>query len=395
MKKEALIISFLFLITLATATPQLNLNKETFQPGETLLGEIITSGLFDEKISTTQIQFFEGKKQVPIEYDITFYNNKHYIYTYLTREGNFTIKINNILYKENNQLKEKSIIKNISVNQQFVDDNKTQTAILSIKPGFIFTTKTPKLAIENKGNTNLEISYLESQITLSPTQTKIITNLSNQTFSKLKITSYEEFEIPIIYISLEQKNQTTSPKIISYLKTNPPYIHVNTVPNSQSNQQIELINLGTTNITNITIFSNLQFLTFQQINAIPAKSIQNITLTFLPTQEGFFSQPIVVQYTQNNTIKNISIPINVYSFPEGTNLDDIEESSQTCEELDGIVCINQKCSSTPVLTFGGEYCCRGQCETIEPPKEPFNWTWVIALVLILALGIAGYFIYKK
>ncbi len=389
MKKEAiLILLFLCLISLATAAPILELNKPTFQPGETLLGKITTD--FEDKLTYTDIEFFKGNRKIPFQKDIIFYDNTYYFYTYLTQEGDFTMKISEFIYREDEELKSISLEQNISVKQQFIDDNNTQTAILSIRPGLIFTTSTPEITISNKGNTDLEIKYLDQTITLPPAEHKVITYLTNQSFSYLNLETYETFNIPVIYINFEKPEQI-QPKLDTDLKINPTLIHINTIPNQPQQQEIELINFAETNITDLTISTNLDFITFETPEQIPAKSIQNLTLTINPQEQGFFSGNLTIKYSNQTII----LPINLYSFPEETGLENIQQTDKSCSELAGVVCTsNQKCSTTPQLTFGGEYCCLTSCETIESESET-SWTWLWGIIIILALGAGGYFVYKK
>ena len=388
MKKQALTILILLTITLATATPILELNKPNFQPGETLLGKITTD--FEDKLTTDHIQFYKGSRKIPFQKDIIFYDNTYYFYTYLTQEGDFTMKISEFIYREDGELKSTTLEQNISVKQQFIDDNNTQTAILSIRPGLIFTTSTPEITISNKGNTDLEIKYLDQTITLTPAEHKIITYLTNQSFSFLTLETYETFNIPIIYINFEKPEQI-QPKLDTDLKTNPTLIHINTIPNQPQEQEIELINFGETNITDLIISTNLDFITFEQPQQIPAKSIQNLTLTINPQEQGFFSGNLTIKYSNQTII----LPINIYSFPEETDLENIQQTDQSCSELAGTVCTsNQRCSTTPQLTFGGEYCCLTSCETIEQESEK-SWGWLWGIIIILALGTVGYFLYKK
>ncbi len=394
MKKEAIIILFLISITLATAQPSLELNKQTLQPGETLLGKITTSGEFAEKIIYSQIQFYEGKKQVSFDYDFAFYDNTYFLYAYLTRQGNFTLKIDNIIYRENQELKSANLEQAIEIKEQFIDENKTQTQILLIKPGFIFSSEIPEINLENKGNTDLEVSYLDQTVTLLPLQTQQISYSPENAFSYLAISSYEEFNIPIIYFPFENPPEQIEQKIESNLKASPTKLQLKLNAKKQQQETIQLINFGQSNIIDITILSDLEILTIPEITQIPAKSIYNLTLDFYSEQQGVFNSNLTILFSENDSQDSIIIPLEIYAFPEEQDLENIEQQDQTCAELSGKVCnSNEVCSVSLKLTFGGEYCCLGTCE--KPEEEGGSWGWLWGLIIILALGGGGYFIYKK
>ncbi|MCK5140295.1 MAG: hypothetical protein KAQ85_10670, partial [Thermodesulfovibrionia bacterium] len=89
MKRGSTIFLFIFLISLASAAPILLLQHNEIQPGETIFATITTVGEFTKEITSLDIKFFEGRKEVFFESNIVFYNDTFYLYTYTTREGNF------------------------------------------------------------------------------------------------------------------------------------------------------------------------------------------------------------------------------------------------------------------------------------------------------------------
>ena len=153
--KLVMIFLFLLSIGLVTAVPSINFQNEEIQPGETILGTINTTGEFTESITSSDISFFEGRRPTFFEYEIFQYNGTFYFYIYANREGNYSIKIENILYKEDLLasvdlektfiIKEKSEIIQEEVNESgnITLQNKSITKILQIKPGAIFTSQIP------------------------------------------------------------------------------------------------------------------------------------------------------------------------------------------------------------------------------------------------------------
>ena len=81
----------------------------------------------------------------------------------LERTGNFTLKINDILYREQNVLKDIDLEQEIQITES--DEN-----ILSIKPGFVSTTDINSIQVnlENKGTNDLEVLFNDRATQLKP-----------------------------------------------------------------------------------------------------------------------------------------------------------------------------------------------------------------------------------
>lgn len=391
MKKEAIIFLLIFSITLATAAPELNIANKTFQPGETILGTITTTGEFAKTISLEDVEFYKGRKQVFFNYDLAYYNNTYFFYTNIPQEGNFTLKIKDVLYKSP-ELASTSIEKILTVEKQFIDENKTQTKILSISPGLVFTSNQPEVTLKNNGNTDLEIEYFEEEISLSPDNFHAISFIPETQFSYLTIESYETFNIPIIYLPLSQ----TKPTEISLdLKPSPSLVQVNLIEEQEKTEIIELINFGESNITNIEITSDIEILETEEIQTISAKEVKNISLTFSPEAQGLITGTISISFTQDNEQKLLSIPAKIYILPLGATEEDYEVQDQTCSELAGTICTKDElCTGEIKFTAYGETCCLTSCQEVSSNGgRSYGWLWAVIIIIILA--VAGFFTYKK
>lgn len=397
MNKSAIILISLILISLATATPLLKFQHEQIQSGETIIAVITTIGEFTKQIEQSDITFYEGRKQVPFESDITFYEGKHYLYIYTTRQGNFSIQIADILYKETNELKSITIIKPFNITNQIItneETNKNETEILSIKPGFIFTAETPTIKLINKGTTILNLTYNESELSLEPLATQKVTLIPAQAFSYLNISSYKEFSIPIIYLSANSTFEL--PQVQLSLRQNPELLLAELFTNNKTQKTIQLFNLGDENITEIQAVLNLPFIEIEQPENMPARGIQNLTLTLTPKTPGHFQSYINVTYTQYAKQNILSIPLSLFVLPEGSAKEDFKILEETCEEKNGIVCQeNEECDTKIIFTKNGESCCLGTCQPIKEGKTEKNYKWLIALIIFAVLGVGGYYIYKK
>jgi len=393
--KKSLIIFLLLLIPIAAAQPDLIFQNQTFQPGETLLGTINAQNII-EPITKEKIEFFRGQRAISLEHDLTSYNNTYFLYTILPDTGNITIRIKDILYKAP-ELKSKTIEKQIQIQENFLDENKTQTQILQVKPGFLFTSETPELTLSNKGTQELEINYNEETISIPSNDFKKISFIPEKTFSYLTLSTYKEFKIPIIYISLT--NQT--PQILqTKLKSNPSSIKLKTTTNNQSHEKIELINFAETNITDISISTTLPIVEFESPQQIPAKEIYPLTISFFSIEQGFFTGELAISFlqTEDSTSeqKTISIPLEVYVFPENANLSNIQ-TSETCADLFGQVCTEDQICELGDTTFdsNGDYCCIGGiCEDLDSDSKGSS-TWLIGIIIIVVVGIISFFIYRK
>ena len=114
MKKESLyyLLCIVFLLAPTTsAYPIITFQHEDIQPGETIIANVTTSGEFSKQIKPSDVEFYQGRKKVSLESNIVFYNETYYLYIYANNEGEFIVKIPNILYTEDAELKSKTIEK--------------------------------------------------------------------------------------------------------------------------------------------------------------------------------------------------------------------------------------------------------------------------------------------
>ncbi|MFZ5955813.1 MAG: hypothetical protein ACOYT4_05290 [Nanoarchaeota archaeon] len=393
MKREALLFFVILFIAITSAEPALNLNKQEFQPGETLIAEI--KGDFAKQISLNDIQFYEGKKRIFFERDLTFYNNTHFFYAYLTKSGNFTIVISSILYK-NPDLQSTTIEKQIEVKENFLDLNKTQTKIISVKPGFIFTSKIPELTLFNVGTQNLSISYESEKIDLMPGESQQISFSPKDSFSYMSIQTYDTFQVPVIYNPLTNNSiNLSSNKSDSGLQLYQENLEIKIVSNQKSNVTFTVINNAEENASDVLLNSNLEILEFPKIKDIPAKSAFNVTADLFSENFGYFKGQIEIKYSINKTPKTLIVPIEVYSFPDEAKNQSLELSEKTCEELKGFICNeSQKCHGN--YTFSsGNFCCVGKCEERTDVTDSSKTRWLIGLMLLILLAIVILVSYKK
>ncbi len=405
MKKEAIIVLFLFAINLVSALPILNSPNQT-QPYETYLG--IIEGDFAQSLTRENIQIYEENRLVYFEYDLTQFNSTYYFYIIFNRVGNFTLKIKNILYNENNvvqgitlekdiEVKKSPLIITEQINQSgnLTQLNKSYDQILLIEPGFIISIK-PKITLRNKGNISINVSYLNSTIILEPQTAKEIEITPKLNFSFFNINSYKNFSIPIIYTPLNTQINIT-PQTQTNLKTDPTAFIIQVFEKNTTNEKLKIINFGDNNITNIIISSNLSILTLQQTKKdLFAREILEINLSVYAEIQGFFRNKIIINYTEENQTKQLEIPIEIYIFAQNSsqNLTEFPILDSSCSNLKGQLCLSgQSCNGT--LTYAQGPCCIGSCYFASSTTEKSSYSWLWAIIIFIILIGAGYFVYKK
>ncbi|MFA4960578.1 MAG: hypothetical protein WC548_02840 [Candidatus Pacearchaeota archaeon] len=386
-----LITNFLisiFFFSLVSSAPTLKFQHEDIQPGETILGTIeIENGNFTKEILLSDIKFLEGRKQIFIEAAIYFYDQKYFFYAYPTREGNFTLSINDILFKEEE-------LKSINLEKKFEVKNINKTKILSIKPGTIFFGEEPSISFTNLGDSELNFSVKldaknSTKISLKPSESENFYFISNKNLTFIEIETYKNFLIPVMS---EHNFKNISEEV--YLKYNPELILKNLIIGEKTNQTIELFNFGDEEIKNIEIVSDLDFLKFSELNNISKKTVHNLTVFFQHKNPGSFKGNINISYSQFNKTNKISIPLSLFVLQNGSTEENFTISIKTCSEINGVVCSTSEiCEGESSFTKGGEYCCLSQCKKVE--ENSSTSTWIYGILIFLLIGIVVYLLYAK
>lgn len=394
------IIILLLLLPIISAVPTLELQNEDIQPGETVLAKITTPGNFESQIEKSQITFMKGRKKTTLETDVLFYNSTHYIYIYTRQEENLTMQIENILYKEDETLSSITINQNLTIKTNNILDeetNETYTKILKIKPGFIFTTSTPKLKLTNLGTRTLNLTFGDEEVSLQSLASKELEFIPEEPFSLKKISTYKDFLIPTVYLKAQENTTFVSPTAKSDLRTNPDFIFLELFTENKTKQIIELLNFGDENLTDIKITHNTTFLKIPEIEDMPPRGEQNLTLELNPKTPGHFQGEIKITYSQNETENILEIPLSIFILPKGTTPENFEVKKETCSEISGEVCSQGSfCNGTATFTKNSEYCCLDTCiEEESKDSDSSGFGWLVGLVIFAILGGIGHHFYKK
>ncbi len=394
MKKEVILLVLLFCVSFVFAKPEIVMNKE-FQPGETLFA--IMRGDFSTAISLDDVEFYQARKKIFVEDNLIYSNGSYYLYAYMNNAGNYTLKINKILYNDGG-IKEMSVEENISVADKFLDGNMT-TKILSIKPGFVYGSGIKQINLENKGNSEINIEYkyndAADKFILNAGEVRKVEINVLPGLSHLNISSYSQFSIPIISSYVSNFTQNVSVEDDD-LKTDPIYLNVYFNVNGNKEETVRLMNFAEKNITSISAVSNLSLFDTVNLDFLGAKEESNISLIFSSEREGYFKDMVLISYLIDKESKSISIPVEIYVLAENQSVETFSVDDNTCSESSGFLCLsNEYCDGDTMFASDG-YCCLGVCKVYEAPGSGGgSYSWIIGLLILVVLGVGGYFAYRK
>jgi hypothetical protein len=393
----------IFSLNLISAQLSFDLQNEKLQPGETLFAKL--NGNISEKIKYPQIEFFEGQRKIPLDFELEQFKDKYYFYAYIGNTGNFTLKIKDVFYyDENSNLQSKTIQQNISVNKLYLDENKTQTQILSIKPGLLKTNENT-IELENKGTEQINLTYeFENSIKeliLNPEEKNVI-QINPTKFSLLKINTYKIFEIPIIF----EKSFLVSDSGLEY----PEKIEVISIAEEKQTHYFELKNSNAENLIQNLIFTfPTGFVELKtKTTSILPNTTQIIEFTIDSEDPNALADFITISFEefvgQTYEQKIIQIPMKIFVLPKETNQTQIKNfkpDENSCQNLNGQVCdTTQSCNGTSSITQNAEYCCLGLCQTktIEDDSDKSSsrkLKGIIIFAILVIIGIALFFQFKK
>ena len=410
------LILFSSLVSAFYTEPTLILQKKNFQPGETLLGTI--EGNFSSKILPSQIKFYNGRREFFVDFSVVYFEGTHYLYAYMEKEGNYTIKITNILYKDgtlkSKTIEEKVLVKLVpkiteiekNISGNITKENITSTEILSIKPGLIYSLSNPEITLFNKGTSDLNITLKdneEQKILLKSLQAQTIPLNLKEGISTLKISSYEDFNVPALFFPFKNNTEIINGSIISEhgLRFDNYLFSFNSTQGKEIKIPLQSSNVGNNLIKIKDISSNLSILKIEKIDSLNPNESKIINLSFLSNTPGYFSGEILVEFDEENYTQEVPIIIGfeAYIFPTNSSsvIPSDVQKEKTCAELGGQVCINQGCfeENYVFLSSSGEFCCLSKCEDLNSSSSSGSSKAFLGLLIFLLLAIIGYFVWKK
>lgn len=382
--KGVIILICLFFISSVSALPSLSIYENEFQPGETVVGNITD---VNQTLIASDLKFFDGRREVSFEKDIVNSEGNYYFYVVFNREGNFSMKVENVFYHEGSVLKSISLEKNFEVKKK---ENSSQ--VLYIKPGVVFTTQDFDLSLTNKGSEIINYSYgKNNKSSLDVGETEKIRVSPSEKFSLFEIKSYKNFVVPIVYLKISVENDTNTSieeKIVS-LRASPKRVELQKQVGETIDYTFELLNFGTQNLTDMTVKTNLDFLKTNKISSILAKAATNLTIGGVANTAGLFEDNLSISYLENGTKEELKIPLTIYIFPVNASPEEIKQTI-SCFDVGGKLCEASEVCVGPMSDQVG-----GCCKSCQKTTSESSSGVIVGILIIVFLGIVGFAVYKK
>lgn len=384
MKKLVLLLFILLvnLISIASAV-EIKLSKETYAPSETLQAEIY--GNFIDGLKVENIYFYR-ERNLPVVYDLLKTEDKFILYAILpSKEGDYTIKIENTRYETDTGTSTSDIIKEFQIKQ-------ANTTILTINPGFVIATDDFYIKVKANANIGVEAELEETgeKQTVSLVQNKeekiyfSISEIQNYTETNIKVQNY------LLPTFIFPKKTQIMVRSASRFRFNPPEINAVILEDESYFFKVFLLNVGDDDIENIKLSSDISDLDVEIIPSVIPKletgEKELVNITFSSEKEGTFSGAVFA------SSENISaeLGINMEVTENKSEISYEGPSYESCADVGKICTLTQRCTVPVVFTDDG-YCCPEDC--VDEKKEK-STSWIYGVIIIVAL-IAGLIFFSR
>lgn len=397
---------FIFSIYIVNATPVLELQHSTVQPQETLIGTISTEGIFLEDLTRDDITFYEGRKQVVFDYDLYYYNGTYYFYVIFNKEGDFTIKIKEILFNLAGEVGSKKLEQTIPIRYSNMNNQTGETTnLLSIKPGIVYSLdNSATLSLFNRGSNDLTVNIGETSLIISAFQATTVQLNLVYPLTYVTASTYKTFSIPIIFLgakvdsSTQITNQTNITEIPeSQLLLEQENIEIIARVDQETIEIIELVNLGEGSITNLTITNEMSVAEIGISENIAPGDSGELQISIFADYETYLNRSIVLTYEENGYQYSKEISVVIYITEEDETEIPIVEDGELCADIGGNLCEGGRCEGEREFTSDGS-CCIGECipiDSVDVSDGSSSNTWIYGVLIFIVLGIVGYFVYRK
>ena len=391
MKRGLILLALLNIITLSCliniSALDINLIKNQYYPSETLQAEIPDIFITNLNLNNIGIYKSGAVHLSPTNQGLIKEGNNYFFYAVLPQEtGNYSLKLEDIVYDEGTGESSEPIIKDFKI----VPANGSY---ISFKPGFIHATSDFTITVKAYGprqpiTITLAEANFEQTFSLGLGSEKTITipisDINELTTTEISINEYNLPTVINPVIKPVEENQTNyNIKDINKLLTlNPESIEVLILPNKDyifditlsTNESIRNITLDSSDSEIVIFPSFISFLEENQTITIIINSAVNLNSSInISGLNGSIILPIKIMLTQNASAVNYTAP-----------------PIATCASQGGVYCeAGEECTGIYNL-IGGNYCCMGQC---EKPKGSTKWIW--GVLLLIVLGAGGWYLYKK
>jgi hypothetical protein len=389
--KRGILLSIVFTLILLPSVlgVEINLVKSEYNGWETLQAEI--NGNFISLANKNVFIYEEGKVHPEaVLYGLIKRGEVYHYYAVLpNRDGNFSLRIENVQYIQSKKLM------NEPIDEKFIIKKANET-ILSINPGFVIVEDEEFFVriISYNGNQNVDVSFGDESQTIS-----LIDSVQEKAeFSVLGIEGVEtslsvgDYNIPVFIL----KGSDVVVKDFEEIKISALDLVGNLESGGDYSFEFVLENTGGLNISDIKISSDLDVLiepSLIEFMEVGEKSVVDITFSDLSEGE-VISGEIMVEFGDASSTLPISFEVSeenevIVDVPDDVDVI-IDDDSLSCEGLGGVICLDEKkCNQDTKASLDGP-CCLGKC--VE--ERGFNW-WMIGLLILLLVGAIVFVFYKK
>jgi hypothetical protein len=386
MKKEILFVIVLFFISSCFAQ-EITFQRQEYSPSETIIGKI--DNIVSEIISS-DLKIYEGRREVFFEKGILNANGSYYFYIIPTKQGEFSIKIVNVLYNNSGQ------VSSINLEKYFNISQTNNSLGFGVRPG-VYEGAKPEIVITNLKLESINISLNGNVLEIPAEESKRIELNTPEGFYIYLVGNYS---LPIINTkaivnltneSVENTNSSETPSCL-LINSAPVFsLQINTL----ENYTIELKNNCSENIEGLfakTTYEGIKIY-FDNLNLGVGES-KNVILGLVEKVPGEYRKNI--SFYVNKTIL-AEKSINIYFFENKTNLEIfnqafVNNTPVSCSALGGKFCeSNEKCSTENVVydSEKSNFCCLSEC--MNPSSMPLSW--VNILFSLLGIVVISYIIY--
>lgn len=394
-----LLVCFLFLTNFCVAAaPEIKFQDDSYQPTETIIGTINN---INSELTRDSLKIYEGRREVSFEKDLEKINGSYYFYIIPPKEGNFSLKLEDVLYNSSAGIASTTIQKDFNVSKKLIN-NKTQ--ILTIRPGF-YTGNNPIINIINSGEESINFSINEFFMSLSAGSSRQISGDLPNGFSFLRIVSYKNFDVPILNygnsMNISPENYSTNAAKNNYSGCLDIYenMSIDSIVGKNEYYFLSIRNNCSFSLENIEMVPEMDYIKMNDnmLNFTIGGSKSLSFSTDIPGS-GVFTSNINFYYANE---KLTQTKIIIFSFKNETSLTTFNQTYNSptklsCEERNGIFCTQEQSCSSDDYDFYPENptqtCCFSKCVGLAPPT---NWNnIIIGIVGLLLISAVLYILYK-
>ena len=364
--------------------------KDHYLKGETAIIKI--SGDFIDPVGTYDAKIYSGGDYFSFGKDLDKIGDDYYFYFLASKEGNYTFMIKDAHYYERGGRKRENLLYNFSI-----IENQSS---FSVEPGFIKTSKDRfSLRLEGFKDININSSFgnKTKNIELGEGDEESIEFSTNDfyghTITNVGLSSSgQEYLVPVAIYREGKQNKDDNFESLSFIKERANF---SLIEGERGEFSLELFN-GGDKVLNVTLNSTISSLNISADKIRLEPGNEEIDFEVFAREVGERYGEITA--TSDNLSDSVSIRLTV--LEEGIEINESEdynesggESTGTCSDYDGKICkSNQECEGEYEPTIEG-LCCVGEC--VSEGSET-NWGNIIwAIVILLVLGLVGFFIYKR